>query len=89
MSAISDAQLPPSIIYGDVIATRVEPSVVIEKADPYTKITLEALQSTPRWSVHIDGDLLHLGRMADGTAVAYRVTGWDSVERVLLCERVS
>ncbi len=88
MSAISDAQLPPSIVYGEVIATRVEPSVVIEKADPYTKITLEVLQSTPRWSVRIEGDLLHLGRMADGTFVAYRVTGWDPTERVLLCERV-
>lgn len=87
----SDTQRPsampdPADFDGDIVATRVAPKVIIDRADERIRIALGTLVQADERAIWVSGSHLQLGTEPD-SQVNYRVVGWDAETGCLLAER--
>jgi hypothetical protein len=77
---------PRTATFSGITVQRLPARLVVTDAPAATVITLAQVQEASSQLVTIDGDLLDFGRMADGSAVIYKVVDWQSTPPGLIVE---
>ena len=76
----------PADFMGDLVATRVEAKIIIDRADDRIRISLGVLVDADSRAIWVSGRHIQVGTEADST-VSYEVVGWDGDSGCLLAVR--